>query len=226
MRRARKRIISKKTTSRLNIYKRESKRQPDNFLSPYSLPPPIRHPFPLNQLPNLVGCSPKRRTRDGVARLAFVDVEEDSSIGPLVQAGAWNAGRGRDGSAARNLQVQALGVHLGAVVLLTAVQGDDLVADDVVACFEVLWQDGRCGEAVFDERVGWPGGELVCACVCMVGEVLGKEYIPGGAAEAGFGEFGPAEGAGCQGCAVTCLQHQSWLHLFEESACIPLQGAM
>lgn len=63
-------------------------------------------------------------------------------------------------------------------------QGDDLVADDVVTCLKVLGDRDCGGEVALDQVVGDPG---VCA----------------GVDEAGLRDLAPAEGAGGQCCAVT-----------------------
>ena len=66
-----------------------------------------------------------------------VDVVLDALIGSLVESGAGNAVstvRTRVGGArASDLNVDTLGVGLGAVLLAGGVEGDDLVAEDVVA---------------------------------------------------------------------------------------------
>ena len=82
--------------------------------------------------------SPGLRARDGVARdVTTVDVVLDTSIGGLVEGGAGNAvsavGAGVGGAGASDLNVDTLGVGLGAVLLAGGVEGDDLVAEDVVA---------------------------------------------------------------------------------------------
>jgi hypothetical protein len=93
------------------------------------------------------GTSPSLRARDGVARdVATVDVVLDASIGGLVEGGAGNAvsavGAGVGGTRAGNLNVDTLGVGLGAVLLASGVEGDDLVAEDVVTRGERL-RDGE-----------------------------------------------------------------------------------
>lgn len=67
---------------------------------------------------------------DGV-RLIVVDVVEDTRLSAAVQLGTDNA-FGVVGAAARNLEVDALGVHLGLALLAGLVQSDLLVAEDVV----------------------------------------------------------------------------------------------
>jgi hypothetical protein len=81
--------------------------------------------------------------RDGVAGdVTTVDVVLDASIGGLVEGGTGNAvsavGAGVGGARAGDLNVDALGVGLGAVLLAGGVEGDDLVAEDVVAGGERL----------------------------------------------------------------------------------------
>lgn len=50
-----------------------------------------------------------------------------------------------------------LRVELSAVVAAGAVKGNDLVADDVVACLEVSGNGGGRSEVVLDEVIGHPG---------------------------------------------------------------------
>ena len=81
--------------------------------------------------------------RDGVAGdVTTVDVVLDTLIGSLVKGGASNAvsavGAGVGGARSGDLNVDTLGVGLGAVLLASGVEGDDLVAEDVVARGERL----------------------------------------------------------------------------------------
>lgn len=86
---------------------------------------------------------PGLRARDGVAGdVTTVDVVLDALVGGLVKGGAGNAvsavGAGVGGARASDLNVDTLGVGLGAVLLAGGVEGDDLVAEDVVASGERL----------------------------------------------------------------------------------------
>ena len=86
---------------------------------------------------------PSLGARDGVAGdVTTVDVVLDALISSLVESGAGNAvstvGAGVGGARASDLNVDTLGVGLGAVLLGSGVEGDDLVAEDVVACGERL----------------------------------------------------------------------------------------
>lgn len=84
---------------------------------------------------------------DGVAGdVTTVDVVLDASVSSLVKGSSSNAvstvGAGVGGAGAGDLNVDALGVGLGAVLLAGGVEGDDLVAEDVVAGCERL-RDGE-----------------------------------------------------------------------------------
>jgi len=79
--------------------------------------------------------------RDGVAGdVTTVDVVLDALIGGLIKGGASHAvgavGAGVGGARAGDLDVDTLGVGLGAVLLAGGVEGDDLVTEDVVASGE------------------------------------------------------------------------------------------
>lgn len=81
--------------------------------------------------------------RNGVAGdVATVDVVLDALVSSLVKGGAGNAvsavGAGVGGARAGDFNVDTLGVGLGAVLLASGVEGDDLVAEDVVASGERL----------------------------------------------------------------------------------------
>lgn len=105
----------------------------------------------------LVGGSPQSRTREGIAGVGNVQVEPDAGVVARVQAGTDGAGRGAHGAGAADAQVQALRVVLGAVVGAGAVQGDDLVAQDVGARGQVAGDREARAEVVADEGVGDPG---------------------------------------------------------------------
>lgn len=89
------------------------------------------------------GTSPGLGARDGVAGdVTTVDVVLDTGISSLVEGGTSNAvstvSAGVGGARAGDLNVDALGVGLGAVLLAGGVESDDLVAEDVVAGCERL----------------------------------------------------------------------------------------
>ncbi|KAL5896110.1 hypothetical protein ACKVWC_011545 [Pyricularia oryzae] len=127
-------------------------------------------------------------TGDGVAGGVVVEVEQDTGVGGLVESGGLDAG-GLVGAATGDLDVHALGVHLGTTLAVALVQGDDLVAEHVVAGSQVAG-DGDGGlVAVLDELVGSPdavlqtgladleeverrGVDLVAAGGAAVGEVV------------------------------------------------------
>lgn len=147
------------------------------------LPPTTDHI--LFSKPNnlLVRRRPNRRPRKRITRRIRINIKPNPRIIPLIQTRTRHSSRGRHTAAPSNLEVQALHIQLRAIVVLPAVQRNDLVADDVVAGRELCGQHGGRLEVVGDEGVGDP---------CAGGE------------DGGLGEFGPAEGGGGEGCAVAC----------------------
>lgn len=120
----------------------------------------IHHSFHIPSVKphhSLVCSSPKSRARVCVGSRVGVDVEKYAWHAPSVKAGASNTAGGRNCAAAADLQVQALHVELGAVVVLTSVESDNLVADDIVTRCELSGNRGRDLETVADESVGDPG---------------------------------------------------------------------
>ena len=87
--------------------------------------------------------SPGLGARDGVAGdVTTVNVVLDASVRRGVEGGAADTvsavGAGVGGAGASDLNVDTLGVGLGAVLLAGGVESDDLVAEDVVARGERL----------------------------------------------------------------------------------------
>lgn len=64
----------------------------------------------------LGGPGPERRSRDGVARVAAVQVELDTGVGAFVEVARGGSAGEADAAAAADLDVQALRVVLGTVV--------------------------------------------------------------------------------------------------------------
>lgn len=95
-------------------------------------------------------------TRDLVGGQGLVDIDEDTGVALRVEGLTQGAGRGQ-GTGAGHGQVEALGVVLGTVRLLSAVQGDDLVAPDVVARLEVRRDLDEPRVVVGDQEVRPPG---------------------------------------------------------------------
>lgn len=77
--------------------------------------------------------APDRRARDGVAAKGAIEVEEDAGVLGRVELGGGLAGGEGLRAAAADLDVKALGVGLGSVGAAGGVQGDDLVAKNVVS---------------------------------------------------------------------------------------------
>lgn len=106
-------------------------------------------------------ASPSLGTRDGVAGdVTTVDVVLDTSVRSGVERGASNAvsavAARVGGTRAGDLNVDALRVALGAILLGGGVEGDDLVAKDVVARGERLGDGDSPLVAVGDELVRGP----------------------------------------------------------------------
>lgn len=89
-------------------------------------------PSPFQQQPYLTLV--RLRSRDLVHRagLIVVDVVKNTRLRAAVQLSANNT-LGVVGASARDLEVDALGVHLGAAFAAAAVESDLLVAEDVVS---------------------------------------------------------------------------------------------
>ena len=100
--------------------------------------------------------------RDGVRSERAVDVEENTFVLRGVESGALDAGGG-GAPAARHLKVEALRVVLRAVLLAGAVQGDDLVAEDVEAGGDAGRDLDEPGVVVGDQLVRRPGARSVGA---------------------------------------------------------------
>jgi len=123
--------------------------------------------LPLRRLPD-------RRPGNRITRERRIQIENDACIICLVEAGRWHAAAQLCGAAALDLDVDALGVRLGAVAGLCRVQGDDLVAQDVVAGREVGGHGETPRVVGRDERVGDPGAGVVAGDEGALGE-LGPE---------------------------------------------------
>lgn len=102
------------------------------------------------------GAEAQSGTGDGVGREVGVDVEDNA----LVTLGVERSTGGTVGelsAGAGNLEVEALGVVLGTVRVLGRVEGDDFVADDVVAGLEGGGDGDVPAEAVVNQLVRGPG---------------------------------------------------------------------
>jgi hypothetical protein len=127
---------------------------------------------------------PNSGSGNGVAAEVLVDVEEDAGVISSVERGSGgSAGGGR--AAASDLEVDALGVGLGAVGVTSGVEGEDLVAENVVAGGEAGGDLDGPGVAVGDELVGGPGARV------------------GAGHEAGLGNLGELERGLVDGGKVT-----------------------
>lgn len=144
------------------------------------------------------------RAGDLVAGDLGIGVEEDTGIVRLVQGRAEGA-LGLVGARAGDLDIEALGVVLGAVLRASTVHGDDLVAEDVVAGGKGLGDGGGPGVVVGNEVGGSPrlGADVVAGLVDLdplEGRLVGGRALAGAlghvgedGAEVGFGPGGPQE---------------------------------
>lgn len=135
------------------------------------------------------------RARNGVGGvlLIVVDVVQDAGVVALVELSGDGALRGL-GAAAADLQVDALGVELGAALLEALVEGDDLVAEDVVSGLDVGGDLDAHAEVVLEELVVRPeagaspaGAELDLALLLDL-EPLEGVLVGVGAVAAAVGE--------------------------------------
>lgn len=96
---------------------------------------------------------------DGVAGEAGVQVEEDTGVSLGVERGTQRS-VGQVGAGAGDLEVDAHGVVLGTVRVLGAVEGDDLVTQDVVTSLEGGGDGDVVGVVVGDQLVRGPGARV------------------------------------------------------------------
>ena len=127
----------------------------------------------------------KSWTRDRIRSGTLVDVEENPGVVGTVEAGANCAAR-TSRAAAGDLQVDALRVELGAVRLVATVQGNDLVAQDVVPGSQVAGDGDLPLVAVADELVRRP--DAVGQALLGNLEPLEAALVGAGAAPAAAGQ--------------------------------------
>lgn len=99
--------------------------------------------------------SPQCRAGHRVVRDGSVRVEVDTRVGVLIERCASGA-RGVGCARAGDLNIKALRVVLRAVERASTVQGDDLVAEDVIARGQRLGHRGGPLAALVDQRLGRP----------------------------------------------------------------------
>lgn len=99
--------------------------------------------------------SPQRWAGHHIVRDSGVRIEVDTRVGVLVKRCAGGS-RGIGGSRSRDLDVEALGIVLSTVQGASAVQGDDLVAEDVVSGGQRLGHRRGPLTALVDQRLGRP----------------------------------------------------------------------
>ena len=112
-----------------------------------------------------------------------MSVEEDTVVlGSVESRSESSLGAGSSGTG--DLDVDALGVVLGAVLLAGRVETDDLVAQDVVAVGDGLGDGGRPAVVVADQVVGGPLSGRAAAIDEALGvdlEELQRSRVDGGA---------------------------------------------
>jgi len=127
---------------------------------------------------------PEGRARDLVrVTKSAVDADLDASILRSVESRAENALR-VGSTAASDLEVEALGVVLGTVDIASAVEGDDLVTEDVLAGSERLRNGDRPLAVSSDELVGSPlarSGAAIDQASLVNLEELKRLLVNGGA---------------------------------------------
>jgi hypothetical protein len=140
----------------------------------------------LNQRdpPPLIRSRPQRRTRVRVSSRVRVDVKHNPRHIPLIQARPCNPTRRSNRATSSNFQIQTLRVQLRTVIVLTAMQGNDLMANDVVSRRELRRQNSRRLEVILNKLVRDPSPR---------------------ADNGRLRYLGPFEGAGGEGCAVTYI---------------------
>ena len=120
------------------------------------LPPtlPLCLPNPLH--PPLNSTLPHRRPRDSITlQHRPINTNRNSLIRCLVQVLRFDTSR-LSSALARDLEIDAVGVVLGAVGLVCTVQSDDFVAEDVGASDDGRGDGDGPGVVVCDEGVGGP----------------------------------------------------------------------
>jgi hypothetical protein len=106
-------------------------------------------------------------TGDGVAGRVVVEVEDDTLLGGSVQRSTGNTG-GLLSTGTSDLEVEALGVVLGTVLLASGVESNDLVTEDVRTGLEAGRDGDLPGVASGNEVVG---GELATGGHTSLGDL-------------------------------------------------------
>jgi hypothetical protein len=99
----------------------------------------------------------KRWTRNLVCRvrLVIVDVVMNTWIIGSVKLSSWNTAR-YGGAGSSDAEVDALGVELSTADIVGGVEGEDLVAKDVVSRHDVGGNPDRPGKVIGDQFIGRP----------------------------------------------------------------------
>lgn len=111
------------------------------------------------------------RSGDLVRAEACVEVEENAGVSGRVELGEVATTAESLGAATSDLEVDALRVSLGTVVVVSRVKSDDLVSENVVAGLEVSGHGELPGETVADELVGCPVAGVATRDVALLGDL-------------------------------------------------------
>jgi hypothetical protein len=110
------------------------------------------------------------RAGDIVRAELSVEVELDTGVLSGVELGEVTTAES-PGAATSDLEVDALGVGLGTVVLASGVKTDDLVSEDVVTGLEVLGDGELPGVTVRDELIGSPAAGVAARDKALLGDL-------------------------------------------------------
>lgn len=121
--------------------------------TPHASPSP---PSTRKLASHLTGAGVQRRSRNGVVVILLIDIDQDARVRGRIELLARRRARRLGGPAARDLQIDALRIVLGAVGAAGGMQGDELVADDVAPRGEGRGDGEGPGVVIGDELLGRP----------------------------------------------------------------------
>lgn len=115
----------------------------------YAFPIKCRNPkTPLYRIltisspnPSSVRTRPNRRPRERINSLPSIQVIHNALLIPLIQRRTRHTPSWYNTTTPANLEIQTLRIQLRTIVILTAMQGNDFVANDIVPWCEVA-RDG------------------------------------------------------------------------------------
>ncbi|GJC98596.1 hypothetical protein ColKHC_07422 [Colletotrichum higginsianum] len=139
----------------------------------------------LDAADNVAGVLASHAASQTAAALLLADGDEDTGVGRGVEGSTLGTG-GELRAGAGNLDVEALGVVLGAVLLAGGVESNDLVAPDVLAGLQGGGDGDLPGEVLGDELVGSPAAAGETSLLDL--EELERGLVDGGAVVTARGE--------------------------------------